>query len=75
MELRSWYGLNGASNTGFKPEGNGRGMVAEKERQTAEFPVEKALDLLRLKCLSFSVCDVWEGSMSLMVWYADGHEG
>jgi hypothetical protein len=56
MELRSWYGLNEGRNGGFKPEGKGRGLMEAKERANAEFPVEKALDLLRLKCLSFSVC-------------------
>jgi len=57
MELRSWYGLNATKGRamGFKPDGKGRGMVEGMERANKEFPVHKALDLLRLKCLSFSV--------------------
>jgi hypothetical protein len=51
MELRSWYDSHpGAKRGAFAPEGQGTGVKGARA-----FPVKEATELLKLKCVSFSV--------------------
>ena len=56
IELRSWYESHSfarKANTGFPPGGKGRGLSSENVN--SPFPLQQAVDLLRLKCVAFSV--------------------
>ena len=54
LELRSWYESHPQrTETGFPPDAKGKGLVAE--RFNSAFPLSQAVELLRLKCVSFSV--------------------
>jgi len=55
LELRAWYELSGGSKKGFPPGTNGRGMTATREAQTAKFPLQQAIELLRLRVSELSV--------------------
>lgn len=51
LELRSWYDSHpGAKRGAFAPEGQGTGVKGSRP-----FPVKEATELLKLKCVSFSV--------------------
>jgi hypothetical protein len=51
LELRSWYDSHpGAKRGAFAPEGQGTGVKGARA-----FPVKEATELLKLKCVSFSV--------------------
>ena len=59
LELRSWYESHPQARSGpragFQPEGRGRGLALEQEKSNTVFPLQPATELLKLKCLSFSV--------------------
>jgi hypothetical protein len=49
--LRSWYEINpGARRAAFGQDGSGTGVKGGRE-----FPVREAIDLLKLKCVQYSV--------------------
>lgn len=51
IELRSWYEINpGARRAAFGQDGSGTGVKGGRE-----FPVKEAIDLLKLKCVQYSV--------------------
>lgn len=55
LELRSWYETHaGGRRKGFPSDGQGRGMTGSKEMAGAAFPVEKAADLMKFRCATFS---------------------
>lgn len=52
LELRSWYDSHpGAKKGAFGGDGKGTGVQGARA-----FPVQEATELLKLKCVSFSVC-------------------
>jgi hypothetical protein len=52
LELRSWYDSHpGTKKAAFPPDGQGTGVKGGRA-----FPVREATDLLKLKCVSLSVC-------------------
>jgi hypothetical protein len=52
LELRSWYDSHpGIKKAAFPPDGQGTGVKGGRA-----FPVREATDLLKLKCVSLSVC-------------------
>lgn len=62
LEARTWYDTNSGPRLGFPPENRGRGMLAAKEHTNAVFPVDAAINLLRIKCATFSVSRSQGGS-------------
>lgn len=58
LELRSWYEGHPTAQrgqSGFPPDGNGRGMVGAMESAGIEFPLAEANQLMRLKVAMLSV--------------------
>jgi len=55
LELRAWYEMSGGVKKSFPPGSNGRGMTGMKEGQNARFPLQEAVDLLRLRISELSV--------------------
>lgn len=54
LELRSWYEINPGPKKGFPPANSGRGMMANKEAADADFPVEQAVAIMRLRVSELS---------------------
>lgn len=58
VEIRSWYAGHPTAQkdiSGFPPDGKGRGLVAGREEVRSPFPVQAAVDLMRVKVASLSV--------------------
>jgi hypothetical protein len=54
LEVRSWHEINPSAKRGFPPGTKGRGMSPSMEQANAPFPVDRAVDLMRLRVSELS---------------------